>query len=194
MPMTVLNRAFSIINDRFGSKKSFLLSIRDFFLALAFKRHYFQTNIAVANRVIFVCQGNICRSALAEKVLKELLDRDVMSFGLDTHSGKPANNRMVLAAKSLGYDLTHHQSTSVDDVLIAKDDLLVCMEYEQAKYLVENGISNNVVVLGAFFSKLQARLPDPYSANDKYMLRCAKLIEASTKELASSLRNSSALL
>ena len=61
-------------------------------------------------RILFVCLGNICRSAAAEAVMKALLERKgladrymVDSAGiLNYHAGEPADPRMIAAAKVRG--------------------------------------------------------------------------------------------
>lgn len=66
-------------------------------------------------RISLVCTGNICRSPMAEVVLRRLLDdrglghvTEVDSFGTTGwHAGRPADPRAVAALRRRGYDITH---------------------------------------------------------------------------------------
>lgn len=65
-------------------------------------------------KVLFVCLGNICRSAAAEAVMKakvaelgvaELFEIDSAGI-LNVHQGEPADERMRKHASRRGYDVT----------------------------------------------------------------------------------------
>jgi protein-tyrosine phosphatase len=66
-------------------------------------------------RVCFVCTGNICRSPIAESVLRRMVaeaglaDRvAVSSAGTgDWHTGDPADHRAMAALRGRGYQLEH---------------------------------------------------------------------------------------
>jgi protein-tyrosine phosphatase len=63
--------------------------------------------------ILFVCLGNICRSAAAEAIMKAVADKagignflSIDSAGiLNVHEGQPADLRMRQAAKAHGYDV-----------------------------------------------------------------------------------------
>lgn len=67
-------------------------------------------------RISMVCSGNICRSPMAEVVLRRILDEEyrlagqvlVDSFGTGGwHVGEPADPRAVAALHRRGYDIAH---------------------------------------------------------------------------------------
>lgn len=66
------------------------------------------------HRILFVCLGNICRSAAAEAVMKALVDKAGRSseFFIDSagilsyHEGEKADHRMIFHAGKRGYDVT----------------------------------------------------------------------------------------
>ena len=87
--------------------------------------------------VLFVCLGNICRSATGEGVLQHLVDTEglaeqikVDSAGtIGYHSGNPADARMRAAAQKRGFDLTSRsRQITVSD--LETFDLVIAMDCE----------------------------------------------------------------
>jgi protein-tyrosine phosphatase len=66
-------------------------------------------------KILFVCTGNICRSPLAEGILKDKLRKkkiiaEVDSAGLeDFHVGDPPDKRAIVTAKKRGIDISGHR-------------------------------------------------------------------------------------
>ena len=65
-------------------------------------------------KILFVCLGNICRSAAAEAIMKKLAEQagvadqyEIDSAGIiNYHEGEPADRRMREHARIHGYDIT----------------------------------------------------------------------------------------
>lgn len=178
-----------LIQNTYGSRKGFLRYQLD---ALLQKIGFYRLRLPPSqeiNRVVFVCHGNICRSALAEMVFKKHSLIKVGSVGLDTTTGKPANPRLLkCATETAGIDLTAHRTTRLEDYEVQPGDLFVCMEIRQIRTLKKRGYTNSSVLLGAFGEKKLARINDPYSANDQYMKKAVGDIVYHTVELANSLK------
>ena len=90
-----------------------------------------------AVNVLFLCTGNICRSPMAEGVLRaRLADRginaDVRSAGL-TFDGRPATPETVAVAARAGIDLSRHRSRVVDAAMIDRAGVVVGMERMHAR-------------------------------------------------------------
>ena len=75
-------------------------------------------------RLVFVCHGNICRSAFAD-VLSRNAGLNAISFGLSTSSGKAAYPGTLQIAASMGHDLNGHRTMTVDEYQPAAGDLLL---------------------------------------------------------------------
>ena len=60
-------------------------------------------------KILFVCLGNICRSPLAEGILRQINpDIIVDSAGTSNyHIGSPPDNRMIQTAKSYNIDISN---------------------------------------------------------------------------------------
>lgn len=177
------------IKDNYGSRKGLLYYQWDGFLSLlGFYRHRLPPSDQI-QRVVFVCQGNICRSALAEAVFRRNSDLEVVSLGLDTISGKPANDRLMdIASKKAGIDLSQHRTTSLRDYHARSTDLFVCMEINQIRELRRLGYEHPCVLLGSFGDNKLSRINDPYSANDRFMQKTVSDIVYHATHLARSLK------
>ena len=160
----------NFIKDNYGSRKGLLYYQWDGLISwLGFYQYKLPDDEAI-ERVVFVCQGNICRSALAEAVFRRYSSLETASLGLNTSTGKPANERMIKAAKiKANIDLKRHRTTCLHDFHHRGSDLFVCMELHHINILRKLGYENPCVLLGAFGDTKLPRINDPYSANDRFM-------------------------
>ncbi|MFM9853745.1 MAG: low molecular weight phosphatase family protein [Sphingomonadaceae bacterium] len=143
---------------------------------------------ATITRLVFVCQGNICRSAFAEAVAIRR-GAQTASFGLSTHTGGPAHPPAVAVASAMGYDLTSHRTTRVEDYEPLPGDLLLAMEVRQLHRLA------TLPRLAAQPRNLLGRwsgtphLHDPFELDDAYMLTCLKRISIAVDRLVTAFPN-----
>ena len=85
-------------------------------------------------KILFVCTANICRSALAEVMLKKMLqekdlnDIEVESAGVQNYEGAPPDYMMSSYAYKAGYELsgTAHYVTQP---MVDSADIIICMEH-----------------------------------------------------------------
>jgi len=93
--------------------------------------------IRAARSVLFVCQGNINRSAVAERVLTHRFraassGTTVASAGFDPRAGRRSTAISRDVARDLHVDLQDHVSTPLTGAMLARFDLIVVMEVGQA--------------------------------------------------------------
>ena len=140
------------------------------------------------DRLVFVCLGNINRSAFAEKVAIQL-NVNACSIGLSTTTGAPAFFKAVETAAQFGVNLSDHHATDFKDHRFRETDLLLVMEIRHAKHLVALGIPpQSIRLLGYWASPNRIHLHDPHTLSDAYFKTCFTLINSSVCALVTELR------
>ena len=128
-------------------------------------------------RILFVCSANICRSALAEVILKKKLKDngidgvEVNSVGVYNYAGEPRDLRMVSLAHQAGYDMDGVAQFVTRQILDAAD-LIICMEYhhvvELQKWYVPYAKWSCIHRFNEICFNERTDLPDP-SGDTDYM-------------------------
>lgn len=140
------------------------------------------------HRLVFVCLGNINRSAFAEWVARGQGAR-VCSLGLSTTTGAPAFPTAQHTAGYFGLDLGQHQATDFSDYRYQPGDLLLAMEIRHVKQLQARGIpAQAIVLLGAWSRPRRLHLHDPATLSDAYFFSCFTLIHSAVLNLCAELR------
>ena len=92
--------------------------------------------------ILLICTANQCRSPLAEALLRrQLTEREpntswtVESAGTWATGARPAHTQMCRVAGEAGLDLTRHRSRNVEDLALAKYDLILTMEQSHKEAL-----------------------------------------------------------
>ncbi len=138
-------------------------------------RKYGRVDWSRVDRLVFICQGNICRSPFAHyQALQADSPLPVVSFGLATTTGVPADAVAQDVASELGVDLVAHRATDVSDFQVRERDLLVVME-DRHIHLLEphiHGRDVQVVLLGLWCRPRFALLYDPFEQPRDYFVTC----------------------
>lgn len=157
------------IRHSFGGKKAFITYIYYLTIGMLVGRYYKYKDVpASVKRVVFVCKGNICRSAFAEWYFKKLSNIPCVSFGLETTTGGGADARISLIAEKLGVDLAEHKTTAIGEFTSFEDDLFICVEPTHVTWLNSHIQDVNVVLLGWFTKSKRLYIHDPYAACEEY--------------------------
>jgi protein-tyrosine phosphatase len=141
-------------------------------------------NWSKVRRLVFVCKGNICRSAFAQ-VIAHNQNIESISFGLDTIENAPANKDSIMAAEKLGIDLNQHKTTTLTSVNLEKTDLLLAMELGQIKVLNKTFKNQYQTTLLSLWMK--SKLPyiqDPHGMLPTYFEKCFLNIRNAVEHIA----------
>ena len=124
-------------------------------------------------KILFVCLGNICRSPMAEGIMKSLLKEHKADWQVDSagteyyHVGERPDGRAIRTCKKFGIDIADQRARRISkkdfetfDVIYAlADDVLE--EILEMKPSTANGVK--LKLLMDEFSKDQRRsVPDPF--------------------------------
>ena len=90
--------------------------------------------VARAQAILFVCTGNIIRSAFAAELLRSRsvgrADLRIRSAGLNATTGGPAHPTAVQCARRFGVDLSRHRTHRLEPIDIEGADVLLAMEID----------------------------------------------------------------
>jgi protein-tyrosine-phosphatase len=127
-----------------------------------------QARVRQARSVLFLCHGNINRSAVAQLHAERRWGTrvQVASAGFHAVGDRPADPTMVQAADDAGLDLSNWRSRVVTQELLARADVVFVMELTHADRLEREfpAARDKVLLLGAA-SAVDARateIADPY--------------------------------
>jgi protein-tyrosine phosphatase len=182
-----------VITRRFATARGamrLLLSYGEVALGMAGQR---KPEPGEVRRLVFVCHGNICRSAYAHVLAKRAGAR-VASFGLSTATGRGAHAPVVAAAARRGVNMTAHRSTDIDDFAAQPGDLLLAMETRHLRQLATEPSVAHLprMLLGSFARPPVPHLHDPYDEDEAYLPMCLTRIERAVAALVRRYPSSSA--
>lgn len=109
--------------------------------------------VSAMTRLVFVCWGNICRSPMAERVARRMVDEQgldivVESFGISAEeTGNPIDRRAVRVLSENGYVGDNHRARSISPADLTDDTLFVAVEPFQVDRLKALAPTANVVLL-----------------------------------------------
>lgn len=173
-----------LIADRYGSVRG---AVR---LALSYPQYYIGGGSsrlpkgAVPTRLVFVCRGNISRSAFAE-ALAHSKGCNAASFGLHASQGQPTDPMAVKIAGEQGIDLSAHRATPVDAFVPMPGDYLLAMEVRQLTQIAKTPNIHHCAtgLLGQYCGT--PHLHDPFTLSAAYYRQCFARIARAIDHLAS---------
>jgi protein-tyrosine phosphatase len=150
--------------------------------------------------VLFVCTANICRSPMAEGVLRKLLvDNhlhdafEVDSVGThDYHVGEAPFPMAVEVARLRGYDITHLVSRKIRADDFDRFDFILGMDklnLRNLRTICPTRSKQKIELLLEYGDKFQGQeVPDPYGRQEKDFFLSLDMIEDGCKGLMEMLK------
>ncbi len=124
-PLDNLNRPFNIIESYMGT-----YSFDDIF------------------SIVFVCTGNMCRSPLAEGILRKKISEEcspnlrdkiwVQSCGIYAYDGNRPSESAVRIAANNQVDISNIRSKPINRVLVEQSDLIFALSIDHLNFIQEN--------------------------------------------------------
>ena len=182
-------RLASLIDVGFGTFRGFVRLVLGELEFLGGRLGPFvQIRPKAVKRLVFVCLGNINRSAFGH-VVAESYGARVASLGLSTTTGAPAFEKAIAAAPVYGFDLTAHRATNFTDFKYQPGDLLLAMEVRHAHELIRRGIpADAIALLGHWSRPHRIHIHDPHLHTDQYFRTCFAIIHSAVANLIEELR------
>ncbi len=149
-------------------------------------------------KVLMVCLGNICRSPLAEGLLKSKLDPE--KFSVDSagtgnwHQGQAPDHRSIEVAKKYGVDISRQKARQISQSDFETFDYIYVMDSQNkidVERLAPNQKSKNKISL--ILSEVPnpsstLDVPDPYYGDDKDFEHVFKLLDEATEYISQKLK------
>lgn len=86
--------------------------------------------------ILVVCVGNICRSPIAEALLKEQYpQKNIDSAGLSAVVGNPVDPNSQAVMNPYNIDMSNHVAKQIDEKLVRTADLIFTMSDSQTKWI-----------------------------------------------------------
>jgi protein-tyrosine phosphatase len=157
-----------------------------------------------AYRICLVCLGNICRSPMAEVILRDELDRaglsgrvEVESAGMgDWHLGSPMDPRARAELSRRGYDGTGHRARQFAPSWFSRCDLVTAMDRSNLARLRKMAPDREAAERTALFLSFDParvggrddlEVPDPYNGGPEDYALVFDLVRPAARGLAAQL-------
>jgi len=126
-------------------------------------------------RVIFVCVENSNRSQMAEAFGRIHGGDWIEAYSAGSRPSGRVNPKAIAAMREVGYDLSHHQSKSLQDLAVVDFDVAVTM-----------GCGDKCPFIKAQ-KRVDWNIPDPKEMPPEQFREVRNLIEMTVKELLRSI-------
>ncbi|MGO1392060.1 low molecular weight protein-tyrosine-phosphatase [Agrococcus casei] len=148
-----------------------------------------------AFRIAFVCTGNICRSPMAEAVLraraekKGVSDRLIVASGGigDYHVGEPADPRTLRALAGIGLNAEGHRAKRFQRDWFDLFDLVIALDRGQERVLLTMATpeqKSKIKLLMSFEHDAETLdVPDPYYSDEEFFVDVLHQIESASRRL-----------
>ncbi|MGB3949133.1 MAG: low molecular weight protein-tyrosine-phosphatase [Bacteroidia bacterium] len=150
------------------------------------------------NSVLMVCLGNICRSPLAEGILRDKAEKLGLDIHIDSagtsnyHIGEHPDNRTIANARKHGVDVAHlkaRQFVVQDFDAFDKIFVMDASNYSDVIGLARNEVDRSKVemILNRLHPGSNMPVPDPYFGGEQGFENVFILLEQACEVIAKSL-------
>jgi protein-tyrosine phosphatase len=156
--------------------------------------------IPLRMRILMICLGNICRSPLADGLLRNKVSEKKLPWFVDSagtaayHIGNPPDHRMIQTAKENGIDISGLRARQFTSQDYEDFDRIYVMDQSNYKNVLALANSNAdrqkvYLLLDHLYPNKQLEVPDPYYGNQSDFDAVFTLVNEATEALISDLTN-----
>ena len=149
-------------------------------------------------RILMVCLGNICRSPLAEGMLRHKIVERGLPWEVDSagtvkdHAGSPPDSRMIQTAQKAGIDLTSLRARQFTSADFQRFDRIYVMDHRNRDNVLSLAKQDSdrhkvALLLNHLNPNESAEVPDPYYGNTEDFQQVLALVDAATEALINDL-------
>ncbi len=144
--------------------------------------------------ILMVCLGNICRSPLAEGIVRHLADAENLDWTIasagtgDWHVGQPADKRSIAIAKTYGYDISKQRAQHFNSKMLEDFDLILVMDKSNLRNVLNLAKDAEQRKKVRLFLTDDLEVTDPYF-DDLLFDPVFKIIENRAKQLIEELKS-----
>ena len=143
-------------------------------------------------KILMVCLGNICRSPLAEGILKSKLPKDFIVDSAGTanyHVGNPADKRSVAVARKHGLDISNLRGRQFDVSDFDTFDLIYVMDQSNFQNVIklarnDEDIAKVKLILNEVHQGKNFEVPDPYYGGDNGFENVYQMLDEACENIA----------
>lgn len=120
-----------------------------------------ETKVKRLKLAVIVCTGNVCRSPIAEYMLRQRIGVEsgweISSAGVAAIKGSPASEMAIRVMKERGIDISAHRSRPFDAEIASKAAVIFVMTRDQQKEIVSRypSTAEKVFLLKSFHPSLK---------------------------------------
>lgn len=151
------------------------------------------------SRILFVCLGNICRSPMAEGVLRHLAAQEGLMLEIDSagtadyHIGEPPDERAQQACYGRGVDISGLRGRQVSPEDFHRFDYILAMDTENLRRLRAMQPADAPARLSLFMDYAQGlqkgmAVPDPYYGGAQDFEQVLNMLEVAAQGLVKQVR------
>lgn len=139
-------------------------------------------------KIMFVCTGNICRSAMAHRMLEKYINDknkqnevEVYSCGIFAETNDVSTKEAIEVMKEYNVNLTTHRATNIRESNISDMDVILCATEEHKSHVIYMypELNGRIFTMKEYagFPKNDLNIKDPWGFNKETYRNCAKEIK-----------------
>ena len=149
-------------------------------------------------KIMFVCTGNICRSAMADKMLakkveEENLDIEVYSSGTFAENGDYPTSEAIEVMEEYGVDLRQHRATNIRRSNIEEMDVILCATTNHKNMVLQlyPNLTGQVYTMKEYVGETAdgIDISDPWGYDLAVYRKCATEIEKIIQKIVDKMKN-----